>query len=139
MDDKRVLTISGLYKNIKTICDFVAEGALASGFDKREVYHIELACDEACTNIIEHAYGEEGKGDITVSWRVTPKQFIVTLKDNGRPFNPANIPTPPTNPSDVDDLQVGGLGLHFIKKLMDELSFSFEKSGNILTMKKNRK
>lgn len=138
MDDNRVLTVSGLYKNIKVICDFVANGARKSGLSDTDVFHIELACDEACTNIVEHAYGKDRKGDIRVQWELSPSQFIIKLHDNGRSFKPERVPKPPKQPIEPDNLKIGGLGLHFMKKLMDEVDFTFDDAGNTLTMKKNR-
>lgn len=138
MSKKNQLTVSGCYANIKVICDFVVEGANQSGLLQSEIFHIELACDEACCNIIEHAYGGDCKGDINVAWQATDTYFIVILKDNGRPFDPDNIPKPPKQPENLEDIKVGGLGLHFIHNLMDEVEFKFDNTGNVLIMKKMR-
>lgn len=138
MGEKNELSVAGRYENIRKVCDFVADGAKASGLPDSAVFHIELACDEACTNVIEHAYQGENKGEIVVSWETTPQQFVVEVCDNGRPFEPTTVPAPPDKPDGVEELKIGGLGLHFMKKLMDDISFRFENNGNILTMKKNR-
>jgi serine/threonine-protein kinase RsbW len=142
MSDKRVLTFPGRYEKIKQICQFVAHGAAQAGLDETAIFHVELACDEACTNIIEHAYGGEDVGEIIVSWHIKGSQFTVTLHDNGRSFDPENVPPPPIpadNPSeaDVEKLKVGGLGIHFMRNLMDEVTFEFDqKKGNTLTLVK---
>ena len=95
-----------------------------------------MACDEACTNIIEHAYGGEGVGDIDISWQIDGERFIIEMLDNGRPFSPKEVKTPtmPTTPVDLDQLKVGGLGLHFMRTLMDKVEFSFNEEGNRLLM-----
>jgi len=145
MGDKHVLTVLGRYEQIKSVCDFVADGAAQSGLTESAIFHIELACDEACTNIIEHAYGGENQGNIIVSWQKEDGRFVITLHDNGRAFNPNNVPIPamPPPPDDpefseaeiVDSLKVGGLGIHFMRKLMDDVQFQFnEKTGNTLIM-----
>ena len=145
MGEKHVFTFPGRYDEIKKICAFVIEGAEQAGLNESAVFHIELACDEACTNIIEHAYGGEDLGDIIVSWQIADDNFQITLQDNGRIFNPANVPNPasPTeNESDSDEinyeeLQIGGLGLHFMRNLMDDVVFEFdEESGNRLILTK---
>jgi serine/threonine-protein kinase RsbW len=141
MVDKHTLTVRGLYNNIHHICEFVLNGARSAGLDEGAVFHIELACDEACTNIIEHAYGGEDKGDIEVQWWVNDSYFGVTLYDNGRSFDPATV-TPSTfkelpDPKDPDNLPVGGLGIHFMRKLMDEVRYGLDPvKGNTLTMMK---
>ncbi|KAA3657076.1 MAG: ATP-binding protein [Chloroflexi bacterium] len=145
MGDQHVLTVPGRYEQIRSVCDFVAAGAKQSGLKESAIFHIELACDEACTNIIEHGYGGEGQGNIIVGWVMEKKRFVITIRDNGRPFNPNNVPEPPTPPTPddpnfskeeiVDSLKVGGLGIHFMRKLMDDVQFNFdEKTGNTLVM-----
>ena len=138
MDNDRHMTVVGLYENIKSICDFVSAGARKSGLTDSDIFHIELACDEACTNIIEHAYGGENRGTIQAQWEATPTQFIIKLQDNGRPFNPDSVPAPPEPSTEPKELKIGGLGLHFINKLMDEIDFEFEAIGNTLIMRKNK-
>jgi anti-sigma regulatory factor (Ser/Thr protein kinase) len=136
MGKKHVLTVAGRYDEIKTICQFVMQGAAAAGLDETAVFHIELACDEACTNIIEHAYGGEDNGSITISWQVEAGMFVITLKDNGRAFNIDQIPAAPDT-DNIENIKIGGLGIHFMRKLMDDVQFSTEPpTGNKLVMKK---
>ncbi len=147
MGKKHVSTFPGRYDEIKKICTYVVAGAEEAGLDESDIFHVELACDEACTNIIEHAYGDEDIGEIVVSWQVEDNHFIITLQDNGRSFNPDNVPTPtiPTEQAqqqteaDYEKLQVGGLGIHFMRKLMDEVTFHFDPDeGNTLKLIKKR-
>jgi serine/threonine-protein kinase RsbW len=139
MRHEKKLIIPGRYDLITTICDFVADAANQAGLDDSGVFGIQLACDEACTNIIEHAYGHEDAGDIEVRWQVTDEALTITLRDHGRPFDLDNVPPPqvPASADDVEELKVGGLGIHFIRQMMDEISFtSSEKEGNTLVMVK---
>lgn len=138
---QHTLTVPGRYDKIREICEFVSVGATQAGLDDTAVFHVELACDEACTNVIEHAYGGEDKGNIVVSWDVSNNRFQITIQDNGRPFDPNNIPKPDTDlsptPEVIDNLKVGGLGIHFMRKLMDEVIFHFDQErGNLLVMVK---
>ena len=143
MDDKHILTILGRYENIKQVCAFVANGAARAGLAEPDKFHVELACDEACTNIIEHAYGGEGIGNIVVHWAVEGNKFVITLYDNGRSFNPSNVANPPLPTSNktqskeelISNLKAGGLGIHFMRKLMDDVQYQFDPNlGNSLTM-----
>jgi len=142
MNELNVLTSNGRFENVRSICGFIADAAEKCGIDESTRFQIELACDEACTNVIEHAYGGEDKGDIEASWQVEKGYFVITIRDNGSPFDP----TPGVTPNETvngsnsaeKDLKVGGLGLHFMHKLMDEVKFSFDRErGNILVMKKH--
>ncbi|MBE2221693.1 MAG: ATP-binding protein [Anaerolineae bacterium] len=141
MGNKHTLTISSHYDHIRQVCEFIATGAQQAGLDEDAIFQVELACDEACTNIIEHAYGEEGIGDIKATWEANPQSFTITLHDNGRSFNPDAVKDPtfikPDTTPNPDDLQVGGLGIHFMRNLMDEVHYQFdEKQGNSLIMVK---
>lgn len=147
MGDKHVQTFPGRYDEIQNICQFVATGAAGCGLDSTAIFHIELACDEACTNIIEHAYGGEDRGKIYVSWQLKDANFIITFHDNGRSFDPASVPKPSLpKPQDadtlpnIDDVKVGGLGIHFMEQLMDEVTFAFDgDTGNTLTLMKKKR
>ena len=100
------------------------------------VFHIELACDEACTNVIEHAYGGEDNGSITVSWQVEADMFVITISDNGRAFDVEQIPAIPDT-DNIENIKIGGLGIHFMRQLMDDVKFSIAApTGNKLVMKK---
>lgn len=144
MGVKHVLTVPGRYEEIQKICQFVADGAAQSGLDETAIFHIELACDEACTNIIEHAYEGEDKGDINISWQFKGSTFTISFHDNGRSFNPEAIPQPalppdPAAPPDIENIKVGGLGIHFMRQLMDDVQFRFDKeAGNTLILVKQK-
>ncbi|MCA9966394.1 MAG: ATP-binding protein [Anaerolineales bacterium] len=136
------LTVPGHYAQVQRVCQFVADGARRAGFGEDELFRIELCCDEAATNIIEHAYGGEGIGSITVSYQDKGDRFEIVLRDNGRSFDPTTVPAPPdltTLPADPQALPVGGFGLHLIKQLMDEVQFTFDpRKGNRLKMMKQK-
>jgi serine/threonine-protein kinase RsbW len=139
MGKRDKLTIPGRYEEIKRVCDFVAEGAARAGLDEDDIFHVQLACDEACTNVIEHTYEEEDAGDISVSWEIGQRYFTIIIRDRGEPFDPQEIPAPrvPPVPADAEDLMVGGLGVYFMRQLMDRVHFAYDEGrGNVLTMEK---
>jgi serine/threonine-protein kinase RsbW len=148
MDEENVLIVPGRYDQIRAITKFVTAAGEAAGLDEDAVFHLELCCDEASTNIIEHAYGAEDVGTITVHLQVTDDSFSVTFLDHGRPFSPENVSAPPSfNPEGdasgqtlgdfLDTMKVGGLGIHFMRKLMDEVRYTFDpEQGNELTLVK---
>ena len=67
MSNEKILIVPGRYDQIQVICEFVAGGARDAGLNADAVFHMELCCDEASTNIIEHAYGAEDVGEIRVT------------------------------------------------------------------------
>lgn len=141
MGNNHQLVVAGRYEEIHHICHFMAHAARQVGLDESAIFHIELVCDEACTNIIEHAYSGEDKGIIQVSWQVVENHFVMTFHDQGQPFNPDQVPIPHPPPDATatqqeifDNLQVGGLGIHFMRKLMDDVQFNFDEKGNTLVL-----
>jgi len=131
-------TFPGRFDSLRRISEFVARFAGAAGLEPKVIYAVEMAVDEACTNIIEHAYGGEGRGDIECTCQVSSDGLTVRLRDYGRPFDPSSVPEPDIN-AGLDERREGGLGLYLIRKLMDEVRFEFTPdSGNVLTMVKRK-
>jgi serine/threonine-protein kinase RsbW len=97
-----------------------------------------MAVDEACSNIIEHAYGGEGIGNIDCSYEVTDRSLIITLRDTARPFDPTVISDPDLDVQ-LEERALGGLGVYLIRQLMDIVDHRYESGeGNILTLVKCR-
>ncbi len=111
--------------------------AKEAGFESLSVYSIEMAVDEACSNIIEHAYGGEGKGDIRCTCSVNEQSLTIIIKDRGKSFDPSIIP-PPKLSDDLSEREAHGLGLYFIRQWMDEVHFTTNGSENVLTLMKRR-
>ena len=101
-------------------------------------YSIKTAVDEACSNIIDHAYGGEQGGDIECTCNMSDDSLKVILRDHGHAFDPSRVPEPDLS-SPIENRKMRGLGLFFMRKLMDEIHFDFsDESGNVLTMVKHR-
>jgi serine/threonine-protein kinase RsbW len=131
------ITFPGQYENLAKIGELVEKAALKAGFDESAAYAIQLAVDEACSNIIEHAYGGEGVGDIQLSLQASDSELTITLRDQGRPFDPTLVPAPLLG-RPIDEVEEHGLGLYLMGKMMDEVRFEFTPDGNTLTMTKRK-
>ena len=127
----------GSYKSLARIGGFVRKIAQNVGFEDIAIYSIELAVDEACSNIIEHAYQGEGKGSIRCTCSASDNTLTVILRDRGQSFDPSNI-TQPNLSHDLNEREAHGLGLYFIRQWMDEVYFKTNGPENILTMVKRR-
>lgn len=133
------MAFPGRFSSLDAIRNFYVRAAEQAGLDKDSIADIELAVDEAASNIIDHAYGGEGKGEIECSYRVIAEGLEMILHDHGKPFDPKAV-VEPDLASDVCCREPGGLGLHFMKSLMDSVDFSFNgHGGNLLTMTKLQK
>ena len=131
------LTITGAYQSLAAIGQFVTHWAIESGLNERAVYAVQMAVDEACSNIIEHAYGGEGKGDIYLHCLKLDDGLQVTIRDRGRPFNPDLVAAPDIH-APLEERDEGGLGLFLMKELMDDVAFEFGADGNTLILVKRK-
>jgi serine/threonine-protein kinase RsbW len=136
---KKTVTFPATYESLAAISKFVIAAAEAAGLDDKATYGLQLAVDEACSNIIKYAYEDLEAQGITCTCRVSDRSITITLRDEGRPFNPEDAPEPDIC-SPLKERQVGGLGLYFIRELMDEVRFSCAPDGsNVLTLVKHRR
>ncbi len=119
------LRIPSQSDNLAIIRDVVAKVASRVGFDTDEASKIELAVDEACTNVIKHAYANNSNQMIEVSIKVDQKKLIIIVADKGKGFNPDEIKLPDLNKS-IKEGRKGGLGLCLIKTLMDKVEFEIK-------------
>ena len=88
------ITVNSSTDNLSVIRDFIRTAAKNAGFDNDTSGKIVLAADEACTNIIKHAYKYSNKGKIGINISVKSNKFSVSITDNGEHFNSTSIPEP---------------------------------------------
>jgi serine/threonine-protein kinase RsbW len=132
------ITVPGRYENLVKLSEFARQAAQEAGLDSFAIYSVETAVEEACTNIIEHAYGGEGRGNIECVCDVDEKGLTVQLRDHGKPFNPDTIHDPNIK-APLKKRSAHGLGLFIMRKWMDDVQFEFNAdTGNVLTMVKRK-
>lgn len=112
------LRVTAKANRLRLIRNAVRETAAFCGFSETDTGDIVLAVDEACQNVIRHAYGHEGEGDISIEFRHRPDAMILLIRDFADPVDISKI-----KPRDLDDLRPGGLGTHLIGEVMDEVDF----------------
>lgn len=129
------------YESLDAVREFVGLAAEICGFDAKTKYAIELATDEAFTNIVEHAYGGESNDMVECTCQVFRDRLTIILHDCGQPFDPTIVAEPDLN-APLEERETGGLGIYFMRKLMDEVHFTpaliTEDGCNTLTMIKWR-
>ena len=126
------------FRNLDSIRAFVSEAAERAGFSGKDLYSVQLAADEACSNIIEHAYADVPDGEIEIACQTQAGQITIVIHDHGKEFDISKVRKPNLS-RDLSEREVGGLGVYLIHKLMDEVHFeSSKKHGNTLTMIKRK-
>lgn len=122
IEKRFTLQVPSSTENLALIREFVVSVSGQAGLDEAEIPKLELAVDEACANVIEHAYGHDVSKDVTVRVRFDDDALRISVIDEGRGFDPAQLPS-----ADVDTLihqrKSGGLGVRLIRTLMDEVEY----------------
>ena len=101
------------------------------------VFHVHLVLDELATNVVTHGYGESGH-TFQITIESTSEAVTIKIVDEARPFDPLKDAPQPTIDASVEDRKVGGLGVHFAKQMMDEMTYKHEGGKNCLTLVKKR-
>lgn len=117
------LEIKSRTENLAEIREFINSAAVEAGFSKDAIDNIILAVDEACTNIIKHAYKYFPDGKIILNLKTNKKTFTIEIIDYGKSFEPGLV----TNPDLLqyfNEKRVGGLGMYLMKALMDDIKYT---------------
>lgn len=127
------LSIPSQPNRLKLVRGAVAQAADFCACSDEMVQDVVTAVDEALQNVIRHAYGNRADGEIKVSICHTVENFIVFIRDYAEPIDVNKV-----KPRDLDDIRPGGLGTHFIREVMDEVTFlpAPEGRGNLLKLVK---
>jgi len=121
--EKYKLKIPSKTDNLEIIRSFVSHVAELVGFDADETYKIELAVDEACANVIKHAYEKQDTNyQIDLVIEIDVQKFVIYITDQGKGFDVEKVLNKNVKEY-LAEMRVGGLGIHLIKALMDEVEF----------------
>lgn len=133
-----LLCASGDNSELERIRDFVSRKASDFGFDDATTQKITLAVDEACSNVIRHSYKFDTEKQICISIGSIGEEFIIKIFDEGGEFNPLKVESPDMSEY-LKNFKKGGLGIHIIKLIMDEIQYTpnvGDPARNMLCLKK---
>jgi anti-sigma regulatory factor (Ser/Thr protein kinase) len=130
------ITVAATIEQIPVLVDFIERLMGLAGFDSRKIMELQLAVEEACTNVAKYAYPDKG-GTIHIAARVYGDRLELIIEDEGTPFDPT-IHIVALSQDDAKDRPVGGLGIHLIRCYVDGMSFEFRDGKNALTLVKKR-
>jgi len=120
--------------DVPDLIDFVESACAEANIHPDSCFDLALALEEAASNVIEHGYRGSG-GLLAVRFIVTGRDVTIELRDQAKPFKPKKV-SPPDTQISLEDQPLGGLGLHLMYQLMDEVRFETLADGNLLTMVK---
>lgn len=120
---KYKLAVASDTENLEVIRDFVRRLALRAGFSPEQAEQIELAVDEACTNVIKHAHKYNPRRLMHIIVLVDDQKIEIRVEDKGPGFRVEHL-KPPKITEKITNAQAGGLGIHIMKTIMDKVEFS---------------
>jgi serine/threonine-protein kinase RsbW len=116
------LQVPSSTENLALIREFVTSIGRQATLSEEEITQLELAVDEACANVIEHAYGHDITKAVSVRAIFDDEKLLISVIDEGRGFDPNKV-----QQDSVEELvharKSGGLGIRLIRTLMDEVSY----------------
>ena len=131
------ITIDAIAGNIPVVTEFIDSRLEAVGCSYKAQMQIDVAIDEIFENIASYAYGDStGKATVRFGFDEKAQTAYVTFMDQGTPFDPLNVEKPDISLS-AEERKLGGLGIHIVRKTMDEVEYRYENGCNIMTIIKH--
>lgn len=129
------ITVEAKKENLPQVTDFIHSFLKNNNVPQKTIMQTELAAEEIFINIASYAYApESGTAEISCSVNSEKKQFSISFKDFGTPFNPLEKPDPDVTLS-AEQRKIGGLGIFITKQYMDNIEYTFQDC-NILKITK---
>lgn len=120
--------------HLGALMDFVTAQAQAAGLGPQDLYRVDLAAEEILTNVIKYAY-PDGAGRVAVACGRQGPDFVMEFRDQGVPFDPLAAGDPPLS-EDILERPVGGLGIHLVRQVMDQVAYQRQDQTNLLRLAK---
>lgn len=132
----RTLTLQNEVDQLSQLAPFVWAFAEEAQLDEQPAMQLDLALDEAVTNVVLYAYPKGTEGEVTVAAKREGDTLEVVLTDSGTPFDPTAQEDPDLTLS-ADERPIGGLGIFLVRQMMDTVRYERKDGKNILTLRKN--
>jgi len=135
-DKNLEMTIPSSLDEIESVEKLAEKAADAMKFSEEEKDSLAIAVTEAVNNAIIHGNKQDKNKKVVINFYLEDKRLVVTIKDEGKGFNPANV-SDPLAPENL--LKESGRGIFILSTLMDEVKFDFQKDGTLIKMTKEKK
>lgn len=121
-----------LQRFITTLTEFSRVGNIPEEVS----FSIQLAIDELFTNIVSYGYEDDDRHEVEIRMSVQNNEICIELIDDAKQFDPLHEAAQPDLDASLEDRRIGGVGIHLVKTMMDEVSYKYEQSKNHLTLVK---
>ena len=106
------------------------------GLERKVLIELNLILEELVTNVIYHGYEDDAEHQITIGLALDAGRLRIEVEDDGRYFDPRDVP-PPDVEASLEERPCGGLGLHLVRSLVDELKYHRSDGRNLLVLVKS--
>ena len=130
------LCVKADLKNLETVAEFIQKKGTALKLPPKVLHALDLAVDEAATNVMTHAYAHKPKGMLRLLIKRRENDVLLVIEDQGSFFD-LDQARPPDLTSRLEDRKIGGLGVFFIHQMMDKVSQEQEGETNRLILCKS--
>lgn len=137
MSNRLALTVQTRIDELERIASAVESFGRENDWSPAMVFRVNLVLEELGLNIMTHAYNE-GLHEIEITLVSEVDAITIEIEDDGRPFDPLKDAPPPDLTRSLEDRPVGGLGIHLVRSMMDELHYQRKQGRNCLTMVSRR-
>ena len=138
MTASTTLVIKTTVEELQKVETAVDEISGAEGWQPDIEFKIRLVLDELCTNVINYAHRDDLDHDMTVTIESDDDEVRVEIVDDGDPFNPLEDAPEPDTESALADRRIGGLGVYFVKTLVDDARYWRDNDKNHVALSKRR-
>ena len=129
------LTIGNDLSELDRVHAWVEAFQAEHGLSSDVVFSVTLSLDELLTNIISYGYPQSVAHAVWISMRLAQDLLHVRIEDRAEPFNPLTAEEPDLD-APIEDRRIGGLGIHFVRTVMDQVSYELIDGRNVLTLVK---
>ena len=133
MSDQSNISLEARLENIARLQAFVRTFCSDNAVDGEVAHSFTLAFEELMANVVNHGQVGDRRHRVDITLSLRDGSLVGSFMDDGAPFNPLNAPMPNLS-ARIEDRRVGGLGLHLIREMMDDVSYARETDRNHLVM-----
>lgn len=132
---EKILVIENDISEISKLAVFIDELGEEMNLTPELIFNLNLVLEEAVSNVILYAYGEEKHKEISLMANMSDGNLVFVLTDSGKEFDPTKVPDADITLS-AEEREIGGLGIFLIRQIMDKVDYQRIEEKNVLTMRK---
>lgn len=132
---EKILVIENDLSEISKLATFIGELSEELDLTPELNFNLNLVLEEAVSNVILYAYGEEKHKEISLMAKISDGNLVFVLTDSGKEFDPTKVPDADITLS-AEEREIGGLGIYLIRQIMNKVEYQRIDKRNVLTMRK---